>query len=129
MFTLEQIKSAHSKVKSGADFPAYIKELKDFGVIQYESFVMDGHTDFYGTNAFKMTTPVKYPELKVAETSNELQFKADLKAHQAGKTDFLRFCNDAANSGIEKWAVTMKDMRCSYFDKAGQIILVEEIPQ
>ena len=33
MFTLEQIKLAHSKVKSGADFPAYIKELKALGVI------------------------------------------------------------------------------------------------
>ncbi len=28
MFTVEQIKAAHSKVKSGADFPSYIKEIK-----------------------------------------------------------------------------------------------------
>ncbi len=28
MFTVEQIKTAHSKVKSGADFPAYIQDIK-----------------------------------------------------------------------------------------------------
>jgi Protein of unknown function (DUF1398) len=50
MFTVEQIKAAHSKVKSGADFPNYIHEIKELGVIYYEAFVIDGHTDFYGEN-------------------------------------------------------------------------------
>ena len=27
MFTLDQIKEAHAKVKSGADFPGYVQEL------------------------------------------------------------------------------------------------------
>ena len=33
MFTVEQIKAAHSKVKSGADFPAYIQEIKALGLL------------------------------------------------------------------------------------------------
>lgn len=37
MFTAEQIKTAHRKVKSGADFPAYIKEIKVLGVTHYEA--------------------------------------------------------------------------------------------
>jgi hypothetical protein len=32
MFAVEQIKTAHSKVKSGADFPAYIQDIKKLGV-------------------------------------------------------------------------------------------------
>jgi hypothetical protein len=28
MFTIDQVKEAHSKVKSGADFPKYIKALR-----------------------------------------------------------------------------------------------------
>lgn len=28
MFTITQIENAHSKVKSGADFPKYIQDLK-----------------------------------------------------------------------------------------------------
>ena len=35
MFTVQQIKEAHSKVKSGADFPKYIQEIKGFGVIGF----------------------------------------------------------------------------------------------
>ena len=48
MFTLDQIKSAHSKVKSGADFPAYIREIKELGVTYYEAYVADGHVDYHG---------------------------------------------------------------------------------
>ena len=43
MFTAEQIKAAHGKVKSGADFPSYIKEIKGLGVTHYEAYITDGH--------------------------------------------------------------------------------------
>ena len=127
MFTLEQIKAAHSKVKSGSDFPAYIKEIKQLGVTGYETFVSDGHTDYYGKNDHKISTVAKY-ELTVTEKSNAEQFKMDLKAHQEGKTDYPKFCSDCAKSGIEKWAVRMNKMTCTYYDKAGNEILVEVIP-
>jgi uncharacterized protein YbcV (DUF1398 family) len=129
MFTIEQIKAAHSKVKSGADFPAYIQDIKKLGVSFYETFVRDGHTDYYGTNDYKTTSPAKYEALTVVEVSNAEQFKADLKAHQQGKTDYPTFCNDCAKSGIEKWAVNIDKMTCTYYDKAGNEILVEQIPQ
>ncbi len=128
MFTIDQIKAAHSKVKSGTDFPAYIKELKNLGVTHYEAFVEDGHTYFFGLNDFKITSPAKYGVLVVAESSDEDQFKAELKAHQEGRTDYPTFCNDAAKSGIEKWVVRMEDMTCTYFDKSGNEILIEVIP-
>ncbi len=129
MFTVERIKQANSKVKSGADFPGYIREIKALGVTYYETYVTDGHTDYYGANDYKTSTNGKYDALAIAETSNIEQFKADLKAHQQGKTDYPTFCNDYAKSGIEKWEVCMEKMTCMYFDKAENEILVEEIPQ
>jgi uncharacterized protein YbcV (DUF1398 family) len=30
--------------------------------------------------------------------------------------------------GIEKWQVSIKNMTCTYYDKTGNKILVEEIP-
>jgi len=128
MFTVEQIKAAHSKVKSGADFPAYIQDIKILGVTSYETFVTDGHTDYYGVNDYKTISPAKYETLHIAEVSQRDQFKADMEAHQHGKTDYSTFCNDCAKSGIEKWAVCMNKMTCTYYDKAGNEILVEEIP-
>lgn len=129
MVTLEQIKTAHSKVKSGADFPAYIKEIKELGVTYYEYFVTNGQTEFYGANNDIITSPAQYASLTIASIPNEKQFKADLIAHQQGKTDYLTFCNDCAKSGIEKWAVSLEKMTCTYYDKAKKEILEEVIPQ
>jgi uncharacterized protein YbcV (DUF1398 family) len=129
MFTLEQIEEAHSKVKSGADFPAYIKEIKDLGVTYYEYFVTNGHTEFYGANNYKITSPLQYDTLTIASIPNQEQFKADLIAHQHGKTDYLTFCNECAKSGIEKWTVCLEKMTCTYYDKAKNDIIEEQIPQ
>lgn len=129
MFTVEQIKAAHGKVKSGADFPSYIQDIKKLGVTFYETFVTDGHTNYYGANDFKTTSPAKYEALTIAKITNTEQFKADLKAHQQGKTDYLTFIAMCAKFGIEKWAVSMDKMTCTYYDKADNEILVEQILQ
>lgn len=127
MFTVEQIKAAHGKVKSGADFPAYIQDIKKLGVTFYETYVLDGHTDYYGENDYKSSSPAKYDALNIAEVSNVEKFKTDIKAHQQGKTDYPTFCNDCAKSGIEKWVVNICKMTCIYYDKAGNEILVENV--
>jgi len=127
-FTLEQIKTAHSKVRSGADFPAYIREIKHLGVIFYKTYVSDGHTDYFGENDYKASTPPQYEPLSIAEDSDAATFKANLKTHQQGQTDYLTFCKDCARSGIEKWAVCMDKMMCTYYDKPGVAILIEVIP-
>ena len=54
MFTAEQIKAAHSKVKSGADFPSYIQEIKALGVTHYEAYVTDGHIDYHRVSLLKL---------------------------------------------------------------------------
>jgi uncharacterized protein YbcV (DUF1398 family) len=128
MFTVEQIRQAHGKVKSGTDFPAYIQDLKQLGVVAYETFVADGHTDYYGPNGYKTASPSRYGALLIAQTANPGQFKADLLAHQQGKTDYPTFCGDSARSGVEKWVVVMDGMTCTYYDKAGMEILEERIP-
>lgn len=129
MFTVEQIKAAHSKVKSGVDFPAYIKEIKSMGVTHYEAYVEDGHIDYHGEKDYTTTVPAKYEPLIIADTSKIEEFKAELLAHQQGKTDYLTFIHMCAETGIEKWKICMNKMTCTYFDKAGNGILVEQIPQ
>lgn len=128
MFTVEQIKTAHSKVKSGADFPAYIKEIKALGVTHYVAYVADGHIDYHGANQHIAKVPAKYETLQIAETSQNDKFKAELVAHQQGKTDFLTFIKMCAVFGIEKWQICMVKMTCTYYDKTGNEILVEKIP-
>lgn len=128
MFTIEQVKAAHSKVKSGADFPAYIQDLKKLGVVHYETLVSDGRTKYYGVNNYETSSAAKYDTLNIAEKVKAEQFRADLKAHQLGKTNFPDFCRICAETGIEKWVVRTDKMTCTYYNKAGNEILVEEIP-
>ncbi|MDF2456457.1 MAG: phage envelope protein [Cytophagaceae bacterium] len=129
MFTVEQIKAAHSKVKSGADFPSYIQEIKTLGVTHYEAYVSDGHIDYHGANKYTTNVPAKYEPLAISDIPKGEAFKAELAAHQQGKTDFLAFIKSCADFGIEKWEICMDKMTCTYYDKAGHEILVEEIPQ
>lgn len=128
-FTLEAIKIAHGKVKTGADFSNYIKEIKQLGVKHYNSYVEDGHIDYFGDNDHQVTVPAKYDKLPIGDQFNIEVFKADLGAHQQGKTCFLTFCNDCAKSGIERWSINMNKMTCTYYDKAGNAVLVEKIPE
>ncbi|WP_153801076.1 DUF1398 domain-containing protein [Foetidibacter luteolus] len=129
MFTIEQIKSAHSKVKSGADFPAYIGDLKTLGVTQYETFVEDGHTSYFGNDNYSTSSPAGYPPQVISTETDAENFKARLKAHQQGQTDYPTFCNDCAISGIAKWVVSMAAMTCTYYNLAGHEIFAEAIPQ
>ena len=126
--TLEQIQNAHSQVKSGADFPAYIQAIKALGVSHYEAYVSDGHTDYHGTNNEKVTSPVKYDAIQIAEVVNEVVFKAELLAHQQGRTDYLTFIRMCGETGIEKWEIKLSEMTCTYFDRAGKMVLEEKIP-
>ena len=128
MFTIDQIKSVHSKVKSGADFPNYVQDLIKLGVASYQTFVADGHTLYFGKDNFKVQSAPKYATLIVADTSDKIQFINDLKNHQKGNTNYPTFCDDSRKSGVEKWIVDTTKMTCVYYDKSGNEMLVENIP-
>lgn len=128
MFTVEQIESAHSKVKTGADFPNYIKEIKELGVKSFETWIKDSHTEYFGENDFKTTSEPQYKDLAIADHSDREKFIQQLKSHQKGETDYMKFCEDCAETGIEKWIVDLEKYSCIYYDKTGNEILTEEIP-
>jgi len=110
MFTLDQIKTAHSKVKSGTDFPGYIQDLIVLGVEAYSTYVTDGHTEYFGSDGHNLKSDAKYSVLKISEISNSETFINRLKLHQQGQTDYMTFCNDCANSGVKMWMVDTKEL-------------------
>ena len=129
MFTIQQIHEAHSKVKSGADFPKYIQEIIALGVTSFKTFVFDNHTDYYGKDNYFTSSQGFSGTLPIANRSDVEQFKLDLKSHQQGHTDYMTFLKDCTKSGIEKWIVVMDKMTCSYYDINGNEMLVEKIPR
>lgn len=128
MFTVEQIELAHSKVKSGAEFPTYIQEIKELGVTGLETWVVDSHTTYFGKNDFQIKSKPKYDALTIANSSDKDTFGHFLKIHQKGETDYFTFCKHCAETGIEKWIVDLDAMTCTYYDQAKNEILVEVVP-
>lgn len=129
MFTFDQIKEAHSKVKSGADFPAYIRELVQLGVTGYNTYVADGHTEYFGKGNYSIVTSPRYELLTIADKSNTPIFKNELKEHQQGKTGYPEFCKMSAETGVKKWSVDTQKMTCTYYDMYGNEIFSELIPE
>ena len=128
MFTIEQITEAHAKVKSGADFPAYIQEIKQLGVTAFETWVTDNHTRYFGKDDYQTKSEPHYDALSVADESDKEKFANYLESHQQGETDYLTFCKHCAETGVEKWFVGLDTMTCTYYDKAGNTVLTEQIP-
>lgn len=128
MFTLEDIELAHSKVKTGAEFPKYIKEIKGMGVTAFETWVTDSHTHYLGNKGYQRTSKPQYDILTIANKSDKDRFSHYLKMHQKGQTDYFTFCKHCAETGIEKWLVDLDKMTCTYYDKSENEILIEKVP-
>ena len=129
MFTIDQIHDAFKKVKSGADFPQFVQDLKVIGVTHYDNYVADGRTKYCGTNNFVVIGVSKYPTISVNNSSSAGKLKHSISIHQQGQTDYPTFCNQAADAGVEKWTTHMLEMTVTYLDKQGQPLTVEPIPQ
>lgn len=129
MFSIQQIEKEHEKVKSGADFPKYIQALKQMGVQSFQTLVKDSSTTYLGTNNNTLTSEPQYDSLFIADEVATDTFKTKLREHQQGKTDYFTFCSDCAVSGIEKWVMDLEKMTCVYYDKTGNDILTEQIPE
>lgn len=129
MFTISQIKEVHSRVKSGADFPQYIQDLIQLGVQGYDTFVNDGHVEYFGADNFRAVATDTYDNITVATLANKERFIEFLVMHQDGQTDYLTFCNHAAQCGIAKWSVNIIEMTCTYFDQSDAAVLIEKIPE
>ena len=128
MFTISQIKEAHSRVKSGADFPKYVQDLIGLGILSYDLVVRDGHAEYRGTDGYEIKSEAGYTSQHVANESDTDKFKHYLKIHQQGQTDYFTFCKHAAETGVERWTVDHQKMTCTYYDKAGNEMVTEKIP-
>jgi uncharacterized protein YbcV (DUF1398 family) len=129
MFTRQQIEAAYAKVKSGADFPKLVKELKQMGILSYEHSVSEGSNVFYGEDDYLVSVQMNKEAVAVNNSSSTEKLKIVLHEHQQGQTDYHTFCVEAGKAGVQKWVIDMGDMTATYLDKSGAALLVEAIPK
>lgn len=128
MFTIENIRAAESKIKTGADFPQFIKEIKELGVKRNDVYVSNGLSIYFDDedNA-QQVSPDEYPTLIINEESSTGKLEHALEVHQKGETDYITFCKQAADAGVEKWVADLEEMTCTYLDAEGTELVKEKI--
>lgn len=127
-FSIEEIQIAEQKIKTGADFPRFIQEIKAMGVERNDVYVMNGMSIYFGKDDHTVESAPVYEALLIEEQSSAEDLKEALKIHQQGKTDYQTFCRQAAAAGVEKWVTDLKEMIVTYLDMAGNELVVENIP-
>ena len=129
MFTQQQILNALSRVKTGADYPRLVQELKLLGIVKYDHFVVDGSNIYFGADNYRVLIEHDQGPISVSKDSSSDKLKEALRIHQAGQTDYPTFCIQAGEAGVEKWECDLERMAVSYVDGKGKVLVVESIPE
>jgi uncharacterized protein YbcV (DUF1398 family) len=127
MFTIEQINDLHARLGSARTLPEYVLALKGLGVKRYDSYLDDGHSEYFGHDGHRVVSPPVHEVLPVAETGQGEAFLQHLRRHERRETTYLEMSRGLAQSGIEKWTVDTGTMTMTFHDKAGKEMLAEQI--
>lgn len=127
MFTIEQINDIHDRLGNANTLADYLHALTAIGIEKYDSYITDGHSEYFGKLGQKVISPPAHEKLSIAEKSNKENFLKHLKLHEEGKTDYFEMSRGLADSGIEKWTFDTSKLTITYYDKAGNEMLTESI--
>lgn len=127
MFTLEQINHLHALLGKMATLLEYVQALKSLGVRKYDSYLIDGHSEYFGERGHTVVSPAVHDALDISETSEQQEFLKHLQLHEQGRTTYMEMSEGLAASGIEKWTVETGNATMIYYDRAGNEMLTERI--
>lgn len=127
MFTLGQIHEIHNRLGNAETLTQYLQELKAIGIEKCDSFVTDGHSEYFGKHDQKVLSPPAHETLTVAKTSNREQLLEHLDRHQKRQTSYLEMSKGLAESGVEKWTFDTNHMTITYYDRVGHEMFAEAI--
>jgi uncharacterized protein YbcV (DUF1398 family) len=127
MFTIEQINDLHARLGSAKTLPEYVLALKALGVGRYDSYLADGHSEYFGQGGHSVVTPPVHEVLPVSENGQRETFLQHLRRHERRETTYLEMSRGLAQSGIEKWTVDTGRMTMTFYDKSGREMLSEQI--
>ena len=127
MFTLEQIDDIHDRFGRQDTIEQYLRALNAIGVQRSDSFLADGHSEYFGKGGETVVTPPAHEVLAIAGTSNRDRLVQSLALHTQGKTSYLEMSQGLAQSGVEKWTFDTSALTIAYYDKAGNELLTEAV--
>lgn len=126
-FTLGQIDDLHGRLGKQQTLRDYLQALHALGVRRYDSYVTDGHSEFFGEGSQKVVSPPAHEVLPISDMSDAAMARRHLDRHEQGQTSYLEMSRGLANSGIERWTVDTTEMTMVFCDKRGNELVTENI--
>jgi uncharacterized protein YbcV (DUF1398 family) len=127
VFTQAQIDDLHTRLGRADSLAAYLRGLAAIGVVRFDSFVSDGHTEYFGAGGECLTSPAHHEVFPVAERSDKDALVEHLRRHGAGETSYVEMSAALAESGVERWVGDTSALTFTYRDRAGESLRVERI--
>ena len=127
MFTLEQIDALHARLGQVETLADYVRALAALGVTRYDSLVCDGHSEYLGADGHRVVSPAVHDTLIVSERGDGNHLVDHLSRHERGETSYLEMSRALADDGIERWTVDTNAMTMTFYNRAGDALLVESI--
>jgi uncharacterized protein YbcV (DUF1398 family) len=121
------ISDLHARLGSAKTFTEYVLAPKGLGVERYDSYLADGHSEYFEQGGHRVVSPPVHELLPVAETGQRDTFLEHLRRQEQHETTCLEMSRALAQSGIEKWTVDTGKMTMTFYDKADREMLVEHI--
>ena len=127
MFTLEQITDIHDRLGNRDTLGGYLRALRDIGVETYDSYIADGHSEYFGADGQKLVGPAFHETFAIAETCDKEQFLQYMQQVEQGGVGYVEMSKALADNGVEKWTFDTEKLTITYLDKAGNVLLGEKV--
>ena len=127
VFTMDQIDDLHARLGHADSLGDYLRGLAALRVVRFDSFVSDGHSEFFSTDGRRVVSPAHHEPFAVAAASDRDSFLEHLRRHGEGETSYDEMSRGLAECGVEKWVADTAAMTMTYLDRAGAALLVERV--
>jgi uncharacterized protein YbcV (DUF1398 family) len=127
MFTIEQIHDIHDRLGTMERLPDYVRALRAIGVKKYDSYLSDGHSEYFAEDGQSVVSAAVHEVLPVNDASDREKVVEHLGLHEIGRTSYLEMSKGLADSGVQKWTIDTTAMTLTYLDKQGRELVTEAI--
>jgi uncharacterized protein YbcV (DUF1398 family) len=127
MFTLEQITDIHDRLGSRDALGSYLRALREIGVQSYDSYITDGHSEYFGADGYALTGPAFHEAFAVAETCDREQFLRYIQQVEREGAGYLEMSKALAGKGVQRWTFDTEELTITYRSKAGDVLLAEKV--
>ncbi|MGJ9422901.1 DUF1398 family protein [Aeromicrobium sp. CF3.5] len=127
MVSLQQIDDVHARLGTAELLVDYVRALAALGVTHYDSFVIDGHTEYRTVEGTDLVGPPHHDRFEIAESADPEAFHAVMAQVELGALDYTQMSSALARCGVERWSVDTAALTMAYCDTTGGNLLIEQL--